>query len=174
MARGRRDAGLRGLRHLLAAAVLAATIAMPAFSASADPVDDLVGRWSGWGSVTLAGGQREQIRCVAVYEVAPAAGDPTARTLTQSLKCASASYKVDASASLRVVGGSIEGDWVERQSQLAGRVIGKVSPHGIRVEIDGTGLRATLAIAGSACRQTVALNPEGGGLVSVAMSLAKC
>ncbi|HZA01454.1 MAG TPA: hypothetical protein VE665_04150, partial [Hyphomicrobiaceae bacterium] len=53
----------RGAGLLLAASVAAAP-------ASASPLSDLPGRWSGWGSVTMSNGSSEQLKCVATYFVA--------------------------------------------------------------------------------------------------------
>lgn len=84
------------LRLALVVAMVSASI--PAF-AQPPLIEALAGRWSGWGSVTLVGGQTESVKCIATYTAGPAEGE-----IEQVLRCASASYRVDASAQLLLGG----------------------------------------------------------------------
>src|SRR5258705_9723233 len=60
------------------------------------PFAALSGGWSGGGSITLASGQRERLRCRANYNV----GENGTR-LQQSLRCASDSYRFDVNGNIR-------------------------------------------------------------------------
>jgi len=73
--------------------LLAATIFVMSASAGycqGGPFAGLNGSWSGSGTVSLADGSKERIRCRANYTV-----DATGSGLRQSLRCASDSYKFD-------------------------------------------------------------------------------
>ena len=57
---------------------------LPALAQGAGPFGGLAGAWSGGGTISLAGGASERIRCRAVYNVGGGG-----RQLQLSIRCAS-------------------------------------------------------------------------------------
>lgn len=96
-------------RHLQAGAVALVMSSLSlapsiAFAQSA-PFAGLAGVWSGTGSISLAGGSKERIKCRATYSV----GD-NGNGLQQTLRCASDSYKFELSSNVKNSGGKISGN----------------------------------------------------------------
>lgn len=140
-----------------------------ALNAVAGPTELLPGRWSGWGDVTLTGGAREKIKCVATY-FNKAGG----RQLKHSLRCASPSYTIDAVADLNIDGSKVTGSWIERKYDAGGTVSGQFTNGGMRVDIDGPAFRARLNVATTKCRQSMAIVPNGLGIARIDVKLTKC
>lgn len=147
-----------------------ATVAL-ATSAMAAPnvVANLAGRWTGWGSLTLANGASEQVRCVATYLV-----DNSGRGVQQNLRCASASYKIDAKASLDVSSQRITGAWEERIYSAAGDVSGRVTDAGFNLSIRGNGFSAAMSVKATRCKQSITIQPQGISIGRIAIGLTKC
>lgn len=155
-------------------ASLGLTALLLALSASASSgevpaLDHLAGRWSGWGAVTHASGQAEQVKCVATYFVKDAGG-----AVEQNLRCASASYRIDASARLSISGGVVRGEWEERSNAAAGNVSGHVTGSGFNLSIQGEHFAAVMIVATSACKQSINITPQGVDIQRVAIGLEKC
>src|SRR4029078_3597355 len=68
----------------------------------------LAGNWSGTGTIFVADGASERIRCRATYTVGP-----DGSTLQQNLRCASDSYKFELATDIRSSGSSVSGNWSE-------------------------------------------------------------
>ena len=108
-----------------ALAIASPLVGIAAFGATANPAKDLAGRWTGGGQIQLAGGGSEAVKCVATYQVSGGGN-----TIRQALRCASASYKIDAVANLAIKGSSVSGDWEERTYSTTGGIGGRVTPGG--------------------------------------------
>lgn len=159
---------------LAAAAVIAAALApaVPlagAAPAVGDAVGNLAGRWSGWGAVTHSSGQSEQVKCVATYFVKDAGGQ-----LEQNLRCASASYKIDASARMTIDGSTVKGRWEERANSAEGEISGQVTSGGFKLDIKGDNFTAAMAVSSSACKQSINIAPQGFEISRIAIGLEKC
>ena len=137
-------------------------------AALAGPVEQLPGRWSGWGKMTVAGGTVEKVKCVATY-IPEGAGN-----LRHSLRCASASYRIDAAAKMKVSNGRVSGNWEERNYSTGGAISGKVTGKGLAVNIRGEAFKASMVVNTSKCRQSVNISPSGSEISSIAVQLAKC
>lgn len=149
-------------------AILASAI--PQANAAGDAmVAALAGRWSGWGSIVMAGGATEKVRCVVTYDVA---GNGAA--LRQVLRCASASYRVDADADLEIAGDLVSGRWSEHNYAAEGSVTGRVSPAGMNVAIEGDHFSAAMALTATACRQAITIAPRGIDVARVSIEISKC
>lgn len=135
----------------------------------ADAVKVLAGRWSGWGAVTHSSGQSEQVKCVATYFVKAEGGE-----LEQNLRCASASYKIDASAQLTIDGEKVKGRWEERANSAKGEVSGRVTGGGFNLNIQGDNFTAAMAVSASTCKQSINIAPEGFSISKIAIGLQKC
>lgn len=157
----------------LPVAVMGLTFAMmalapsPALSASA--VQQLAGRWSGWGSVDMQNGSREQVKCVATFFV-----ENGASRVKQNLRCASAGYKIDVRGRFNVKGNSVSGTWEERNHNNAGTVSGKVSGSTFRLAIRGPVLNASMSLATSACKMNINITPVDFNVRRIAIGLRKC
>lgn len=137
--------------------------------AVANPVKELAGRWSGWGSVQLANGGAEQVKCIATYFV-----DDGGSTVQQNLRCASASYKIDAVANLTLASGQVSGRWEERTHAATGSVSGRVTGNGFNLSIQGESFSAVMAVATSPCKQSINIAPHGIDIARIAIGLGKC
>lgn len=140
-----------------------------AAAAGPDMLKDLPGRWTGWGAITLASGQSEQVKCVATYFVK----DEGVR-LEQNLRCASASYRIDAHAELDLVDDQVRGNWEERTNAASGSVTGRVTGTGFSLSIRGSSFTAAMAVATSQCKQSINIAPEGMEVRRIAIGLGKC
>lgn len=155
------------LTALLAGALLSGGVSPPAQSAA--PVSDLDGRWSGWGSIKMANGAAEQVKCVATYFIKGAGTQ-----LTQNLRCASPSFRIDAVAVLDVRGDEVTGNWEERTYAAQGSVSGRLTDSGFNLSIQGDSFSAAMAVAVSKCRQSISIAPQGFEISRIAVGLDKC
>ncbi len=138
-------------------------------NAWAGPIELLPGRWTGWGEMTMDGGAKEKVKCIATY-FSKAGG----QELQHNLRCASTNYRINAAARLTVQQGKVSGVWEERTYSTGGAVSGDVVRDGISVTIVGQAFEASLKVATSKCRQTMNILPKGMGVARIAVDLAKC
>ena len=128
----------------------------------------LSGSWSGSGSVTLASGAVERIRCRATYEVAP-----SGTTFQQDLRCTSDSYNFNLRASVLRSGDGLSGTWTETSRNVNGGIAGRVSGSQIQAAIQGPGFSANLTMATQGDRQTVSIRSQGTELSTVSIVLRR-
>jgi hypothetical protein len=140
-----------------------------ALAAEANPIAQLPGRWSGAGSIKLANGKAENLKCVATNFVT----DGGVR-VAQNLRCASPSYRIDAKALLLVRGTQVTGSWEERQHAQTGAVAGKVTSNGFALQISGAHFTAALHLTSSGCRQAISISPKGFDIARISIGLGKC
>ena len=81
---------------------------------SASPFAQLAGGWSGAGTIDLADGKHEPIKCRASYDVLD-----TQNKLQLNIHCASDSYNFDLRASAAYSGDAITGNWSELHPQCS-------------------------------------------------------
>src|SRR6266851_4647337 len=96
----------RGL--VLASALVGAALLWPqtGMAQSGSPFDRFSGAWRGSGQVIGVDGNREHITCRAHYAISENGG-----ALSQTLICASDSYRVDISSYIVANGHSVQGHW---------------------------------------------------------------
>ena len=156
----------------LVAAALAAILAIGAAPASAQPkpgpFENLAGKWSGTGDVTLATGEKERIRCRIDYEVAR-----EGHAVRQDLRCASDSYKFDLGAEVEYTGSSITGRWTERSRGVGGTIVGSARTGFIEVLTESSGFSALLTITTRGDRQTVDISSKGREIAQVSIMLRR-
>jgi hypothetical protein len=114
------------------------------------PLQRLAGQWSGTGTINLAGGASEPIRCRASYDVLEQQNN-----LHLAIRCASESYKFDLLASADVKGEAISGTWSETTRNAAGNISGKARGNRFEVEATGPSFNATLTLVTRGDRQKV-------------------
>lgn len=153
----------------LAACSVAALVSGSAVATPTAPLDHLSGRWSGWGAVTLTSGKSEQVKCIATYFVKDSGGQ-----LEQNLRCASATYRIDAKTELQVASDQVRGRWEERTYATSGEVTGRLTGSGFNLSIRGDTFTAAMAVATSTCRQSINIAPEGTEIRRIAIGLDKC
>jgi len=139
-------------------AMLAVTSLVPGTSAYAGTVDLLPGRWTGYGKIKMLNGASERVKCVATYFL-----KNKGRAINHNLRCASASYRIDATADLDVHKGRVSGQWQERTYVKSGAVAGRVTSSGFNVTIESAGFAAAMLVrTPSACRQSIDIQPKRG------------
>jgi hypothetical protein len=163
MERSVRTFALAAIAGLCAGAVLAPS------GQSAAAVSVLDGRWSGWGSITMSNGSAEQVKCIATYFVKSAGAE-----VTQNLRCASQSFRIDAVANLDVRGEAVSGKWEERTYSAQGSVSGRLTGSGFNLSIQGENFTAAMAVAVSECKQSITIAPRGFDIARIAVGLDKC
>jgi hypothetical protein len=152
-------------------AIAAAMLICAASAARAEegPFSGLSGSWSGNGTVTMANGSREHIRCRASYSV-----PPLGKQLNQGLNCASDSFKIEVRSNVFVGdGGALRGTWSEATHQVQGSVAGHVSAGQISTTVEASGFAAQLNVTTQGTRQSVSISPRGTDVQSVMIEMRR-
>jgi hypothetical protein len=149
----------------IAACLMSAAMTM----ASANPLGELPGRWSGTGSIRLTNGTAQTVKCVATYFVTGGGAN-----VAQNLRCAGPSYKIDTHANLVVRGGQVTGSWEERQYAQKGAITGRMTSNGFSLQISGAQFTAALQLTSAACKQSLSITPKGFDISRISIGLAKC
>jgi hypothetical protein len=127
----------------------------------------LGGTWSGNGTMSLASGSRERLRCRAVYDAAQ-------RKLDLKIRCASDSANFDLRGSVTAqAGGAIAGSWSEESRGVGGSVSGHASPGQINAVAEGQSFSANITVSTHGNKQSVSIRPSGGEIKLVSVALAK-
>jgi len=143
-------------------------LALPALAQGAGPFAGLSGAWSGGGTISLANGASERIRCRAVYNVGGGG-----RALQLSIRCASDSYNFDLAGNVVSQGGAITGTWSESTRGVAGTVSGRASGNHFQAYAQGAGFSAGLSLSTHGNRQSVVIRPTGADVTAVSIALAR-
>ena len=155
-----------------AAAFLAAfTASLSSFAEGNNgPFANLDGIWSGSGTISLADGTKERMRCRNQYLVREGGTN-----LQQALRCASDSYEFHVNTYVDAHDdGALSGNWTEMTRNVSGRVTGKVAANKIQVSVGNLGgFSATMSIATTGNRQAVKIEPKGTDVTLVSVTLTK-
>ena len=160
--------------NCLKAALFASTILLISAQAQAEPGSEgpfvgLSGHWSGAGTVTLANGATERLRCKVAYAV-NAAG----KMVEQTLRCASDSYRVELNSNVISKGGLLSGSWTETTRGLSGNISGHATGAEILANVAGAGFTARLDVRTYGDRQSVTIRPQGDSdVAAVSIALRK-
>lgn len=158
------------LRCLRSAVIASASLLvfLPAHSAARaeGPFVAMAGHWSGSGTITMADGNSEPLRCRAANMVSPSGAE-----MRQSLRCASPSYRLDISSSAVSDGGTLSGSWAEATRGISGNISGRANGSGISANVMGGNFAARLSVRMQGNRQFVSIRPESGADVA-AVSIA--
>ena len=128
----------------------------------------LGGNWSGTGTIFVADGGSERIRCRATYSVG--AGN---MTLQQNLRCASDSYKFELTTDIKSSGGNVTGYWTETTRNLNGTLDGTGSNGQFNVLVSANGFAAELALTVSGGKQTIVMSSKNTDLRGLNISMSK-
>ena len=135
-------------------------------SAQSAPFSGMAGAWSGSGTISLADGSRERIRCRANYVVSGGQNG-----LRQSLRCASDSYKFELSSDVVSEGGRVSGSWTETSRGISGSLQGRASGGRIAVAAESPMFSANITLTTTGNRQSVSITSQGDiRNVSIAMT----
>jgi len=140
---------------LLIGSATAQTRATVGSSSVESPFAPLEGSWSGAGTIDLANGKHEPIRCRASYDVLK-----NQSKLQLNLHCASESYNFDLLASAAYSAGAIAGNWSESSRNAAGTLSGKVEGAGFRVVVKGPSFDADLNLVTTGDKQAVSIKSK--------------
>ena len=153
-----------------AAVALALLLSPAAIPAQAAPgtFAALAGNWSGSGTVQMANGGNESMRCRANYAVG-SAGDK----VRLSIRCASDSYRIDLASNVASNGSAISGQWSEASQNASGTLSGKADGNRITAVARGDTFSANLSVTTQGNRQTVAIQPRGTMVQRVSLTLSR-
>src|SRR6185312_4488979 len=121
----------------------------------AGPFQSLAGHWSGNGTIDLAKGVREPIRCRANYDVLS-----ERQSLQLNIRCASASYNFDLLGSANYAAGAVTGTWSESTRNAAGTLAGEAKGERIQVQAKGIAFSASLTLVTHGDRQSVTIRSQ--------------
>ena len=149
------------------AAVAVVLLAVSGAQSANSPFAGLSGSWAGPGSITLASGEKENIRCRANYNV-----DGGGVNLKLELRCSSDSFKFELQSSVSHSNGEVSGFWNELTNRVGGTIAGKAQGDLIEVRLEGS-FAAMLEINTRADQQAVSIQSPGSKVSEVAMSLSR-
>ncbi|MDX2289663.1 MAG: hypothetical protein NW217_12680 [Hyphomicrobiaceae bacterium] len=166
----RRAGAAHVLRTLAKAALIFAVLPFAVVTtALAGTVDEMAGRWSGWGSVQMENGQTEQVKCVATYFV-----ERSGAGVRQNLRCASSSYAINARADYQVKGSDVTGNWEELTHSAKGQIKGSLKEGDFKLAIAGDTFTAVLQMTSAPCQQSINISPQNLGVRRISIGLKKC
>jgi len=143
-----------------------AVAAAPAQSAMISPFRAMAGTWSGGGTLSMANGEQERLRCRASYSVGGGGEE-----LSLNLRCASASYNFDLTSNVQDRGGAISGEWTEASRNASGSIFGRAAGDHIEASARGQNFSANLSLTTRGNRQIVSILPEGTDVRAVSLAL---
>ena len=143
-------------------------MALAATGATAGPIEELDGYWSGGGTVVLSEGT-ERVKCAVRYKVGQGGTQ-----IKQVMRCASADYSINATAELAVSGAQVAGNWEEKTYSASGQVSGRYTGSTFVLSIKGANFSAAMNVGVSGCKQSITIHPRGLEVRRISMSLAKC
>lgn len=161
-----RTAGLSALA-LATVALSSGALAQGASQGTAATFRNLVGGWSGGGTIKMSSGTTERIRCRAVYQLA------TNQGLNQDLLCASDSFKFQIRSNITRQDKNLAGVWQETTRNISGNVSGRISAGRIDVRVEGSVFSATLSLAQTGNRQAVTIRPSGTDVAEVSIAMTR-
>ena len=147
------------------AALMALMAGSSAVQASEAPFAAMAGAWSGTGTITLASGVKEQIRCRANNNV-----DGSGANLVLALRCASDSYKFDLQGNVTHNAGAVSGTWAELTHRVGGTITGSANANRVSVRVEGT-IAAMLAVTTKGNQQQISIESPGSEMSEVAISM---
>jgi hypothetical protein len=155
---------------LLAIGVVAAVLVQPQIgTAQSDgPFARFVGSWRGSGQVIGKDGNHERITCRASYSVSESGA-----ALSQTLICASDSYRVDISSYIVADGHSVQGHWQEATRRVQGDLTGRIADGNFEGSVAGVGFTAAIHLRTSGRKQQVTISPDGGDVAKADIFLSR-
>ena len=156
-----------------ATAITAAACVLLGASASAQAANDsrlfekLAGSWSGTGTVAVAGGADERVRCQADYSPS------SPSQLRLAFRLASDAYNLQVSSDVVRQGDQITGTWTESTTGVSGDLSGTAGADRIEATAEGAGFSAHLSIALRGKSQDVQLTSQGTTASTASVTLKR-
>jgi hypothetical protein len=154
------------LAALAGASLFSAHAAMA--QATVGPFAQFDGGWRGTGRVSGADGKTERITCRAHYSI-----PPSGQALSQSLVCASDSYRFQVQSDVVVNGRNVEGEWQEATRNARGKLMGEASDGQFSGTVTGPGFTAEISIKMTGDKQAVVIAPHGSDVARVDIVLSR-
>ena len=164
-----RSRGVSAARSMTAVGLAGAILLWPeiGISASQGPFAAFLGSWRGSGQIVAGDGHSERISCRATYSASESGA-----ALTQSLVCASDSYRFDVQAYVEAEGRSLKGNWQETTRNVSGNLTGQLAGGDFEGTVVGIGFTAGITIRSNERRQVVDIKPSAGGITDVQVAMA--
>jgi hypothetical protein len=125
------------------------------------------GGWRGVGHVVNTDGSKERITCRATYAISRDGAD-----LSQTLVCASDSYRIDISSYAVVDGHRVQGHWQESTHQVEGSLTGQIVDGDFEGTLAGLTFTAGISLRATGRRQVVTISPQGGDVAEADIVLS--
>jgi hypothetical protein len=155
-------------KTLAPALAFAALLSAPALAQAAGPFSAFAGSFHGGGAVIGSDGHRERLSCRFTGTVGGGG-----ESLSQSIVCASDSYRLDIHGHAVAEGGSVSGEWQESTRGVNGSLSGRVSDGHFTGSVSGGSFNAAVSLRASGRRLSFDLRPQGGDVARVDVSLSK-
>ena len=159
---------LRRFNPALAMTLAASLVASQSTAWAASPFEKFIGVWSGSGQIVGTNGHRESIRCRAQYAETKAGS-----ALSQSIVCASESFKLNIASYVEVAGDAIQGYWKEASRDVSGHVSGRISDGRFEGEFSAPAFSAGISLTSTGRIQAVSIKPQGGDVADVHIELRR-
>ncbi len=91
--------------------------------------------------------------------------------LTQSLVCASDSYRFDIHSNAVADGENVQGDWQEATRNVSGSLKGSIQNGIFEGSVEGAGFTAQLSLRTNGRKQSVVIVPRGADIQKVDIAL---
>jgi hypothetical protein len=139
------------------AAVLAIALCVGGIGYAQDggPFARLGGEWSGSGTIDMADGSREPIKCRAAYDILS-----EQQNLQLNIRCASDSYNFDLRGSATLAANAVSGSWSESTRNAAGNIKGTAQGDRVDVVAKGPGFAARLTLVTRGNKQSVTIKSQ--------------
>jgi len=130
------------------------------------PFELFSGSWRGSGHVATSDGQVEPINCRAHYDVSEGG-----TALSQSLVCASDSYRFDIHSSAVAEGRTLTGNWQETTRNVGGSLTGDIASGDFEGSVSGAGFTASVSLRTNGRVQVVEIQPQATSISKVDVTL---
>jgi hypothetical protein len=159
---------MKSFAFAAAGAAALAFAALPApVQASSTPFHALSGSWAGGGTITMASGAKERIRCRARYDV-----NGSGSAVDLRLRCASDSFTFELQSNAGYENGAVSGNWSETTRGVGGSLEGRARGNRIDVRVSGI-ISALLAVSTNANQQSISIEAPGTDMAAVAISMSR-
>jgi hypothetical protein len=150
---------------LLFAMLMASPLAQ--VKAADSPFAALPGSWAGTGTIAMASGAKERIRCQASYRL----DNPV--NLRLEMSCTSDSYKFELRSRITYDDPTISGSWNETTRGVGGQLTGRASAGRIQARAEGQTFTALLDMTTRGTRQQVSIQSPGSEMTGVTITLTR-
>ena len=159
---------LKGFGQSMAVVATISVLTAGAAVAADSPFKSLAGRWVGGGSIKFKTGEAEKINCRVTYFVSNGGN-----SVSQNIRCASATYKFDVRSSFNYSGGKVNGSWAELTNDASGVLAGRANGSTINVAITGNKLNGSMSVSLNGASQSVNISPSNAAITRVSINLKK-